>query len=363
MMNSRFFRFTRPFRIFFVGVDAAAAVAVAAGVAVTAMMLVGLPQRVFAQQNAPQKNPLPLEAPGTVQVCSRAWLSRLPGIDRAQCLAAQLRPSGSLSHQGRTLYLRDVLPPTMGHSDAPLRVLVVGAIHGDELTSAALALRWLALAQEGSLARAVHWRFIPVLNPDGLLALRPRRVNARGVDLNRNFATPNWAQEAPKYWEKRTRKDPRRWPGPAPLSEPETQFLQTQLDGFDPHLVVSIHAPYGVLDFDGPHDPPQRLGRLHLEKVGIFPGSLGHYGGIQQGLPVVTIELEHALQMPREGEIRAMWNDLLDWMDSRQPPLAQQKEHYPYVASTTRLTLRPGGGISAEVPRPENQKPLLDDPH
>lgn len=359
MMNSRFFHFPRPSWLFSVCVNAVAVVA--------AVVLLGLPHSALAQPS---------------QVCSHAWLSRLPGIDHAQCLAAQLRPSGSLSHQGRALYLRDVLPPTASqlpatsalnrrsHSDAPLRVLVVGAIHGDELTSAALALRWLALAQESlqdsaspttpHMAHMVHWRFIPVLNPDGLLALRPRRVNARGVDLNRNFATPNWVHEAPKYWEKRTRKDPRRWPGPAPLSEPETQFLQTQLDGFDPHLVVSIHAPYGVLDFDGPHDPPQRLGRLHLEKVGIFPGSLGHYGGIQQGLPVVTIELEHALQMPREGEIRAMWNDLLDWMGTRQPPLAQQKEHYPYVASTT---LRPGGGVSADGPHLENQMLLPDVPH
>lgn len=294
------------------------------------------------------------------EICSRAWLARIPGIDRTQCMAAQLRPSGSRSYQGRALYLRDMPPPVLmgprdlSHSShassdsdhvarggfaSALRVLVVGAIHGDELTSAALALRWLALAQQTQqtqhthpmrpmqpIVPPVHWRFIPVLNPDGLLAARPRRVNARGVDLNRNFATPNWAQEAPKYWAQRTRKDPRRWPGQTPLSEPETQFLQKQLDSFDPHLVVSIHAPYGVLDFDGPHEPPHRLGRLHLDKVGIFPGSLGHYGGVQQGMPVVTIELEHALHMPRESEIQAMWHDLLGWMQTRQPPLASSSK-------------------------------------
>jgi murein tripeptide amidase MpaA len=31
---------------------------------------------------------------------------------------------------------------------------------------------------------------VPVLNPDGMLAAKPRRVNANGVDLNRNFPTP-----------------------------------------------------------------------------------------------------------------------------------------------------------------------------
>lgn len=200
----------------------------------------------------------------------------------------------------------------------PLRVLVVGAIHGDELSAASLAMHWIAQAEKTD--RPVHWRFIPVLNPDGFLAPRPTRVNARGVDLNRNFNTPRWEQEAPQWWAKRARKDPRRWPGPKPLSEPESQFLHDQMDSFHPHLVVSIHAPYGVLDFDGPHEPPQRLGRLRLDRVGVFPGSLGHYGGVLQGMPVVTIELEHALKPPREAEVRAMWSDLLRWMDARLLP-------------------------------------------
>ena len=242
------------------------------------------------------------------------WLQRLPGITAAQCRSAALRPSLGRSVQGRPLLVRDVLPAS-GVPATTLRVLVVGAMHGDELTSAALALQWIGLAEQAR--RPVHWRYLPILNPDGLLAPRPTRVNARGVDLNRNFATPHWERDAPLYWEKRTGKDPRRWPGPAPLSEPETQFLLRQMDSFAPNLVVSIHAPYGVLDFDGPHEPPQRLGRLRLDRVGVFPGSLGHYGGVQQGMPVVTIELEHALDMPSATEVRSMWSDLLRWMDQR----------------------------------------------
>ncbi|QIL45298.1 murein peptide amidase A [Acidovorax sp. HDW3] len=277
---------------------------------------------LWAAANTPATPPRPSSRP-LAEPCTRAWLARLPGINQAQCQALQLVPSGARSRLGRPLLLRDL--PAPAGSTTPLRVLVVGAIHGDELTAAALALQWLALAEKSP--RSVHWRFIPLLNPDGLLAKRPTRVNARGVDLNRNFATPGWERDAPLYWEKRTRKDPRRWPGPAPLSEPETQFLQAQLQEFSPQLVVSIHAPYGVLDFDGPHTPPQRLGRLHLERVGLFPGSLGHYGSVQQGLPVVTIELEHAQKMPRPTDVQAMWHDLLRWMDQRlQPALAHSDE-------------------------------------
>lgn len=268
-------------------------------------------------------SPAPVPPPPGVRSGAAAcelFLHRLPGVGPALCHAAQLVPSGGHSLKGLPLYWRYILPAAAvpqspAAPGAALRVLVVGGIHGDELTSASLALHWIALAQKAG--QPVHWRFIPVLNPDGLLAARPMRVNARGVDLNRNFDTPEWERDAPLYWEKRTRKDPRRWPGPAPLSEPESQFLHAQMDEFRPQLVVSIHAPYGVLDFDGPHDPPQRLGRLRLDRVGVFPGSLGHYGGVQQGMPVVTIELDHALRLPPEAEVRSMWRDLLRWMDAR----------------------------------------------
>ncbi len=253
-------------------------------------------------------------------------LHRMPTVSRSQCDSAALVASGAQSVQGVPLFWRDVpvaaAAPNGG--EVPLRVLVVGAMHGDELTAASLALRWIALAEQAR--RPVHWRFIPVLNPDGLLARPATRVNARGVDLNRNFPTPGWAQDAPLYWEKRTRRDPRRWPGPEPVSEPESRFLHAQMAEFKPQLIVSIHAPYGVLDFDGPQSPPARLGRLWLDQVGIFPGSLGHYAGVHRGMPVVTIELPHALDMPRDAEVQSMWEDLLRWM----------AEHWPQVEAAAR---------------------------
>lgn len=237
------------------------------------------------------------------------WRAKLPGLTQAQCQALSLQASGARSVQGRELWMGDV-----GAVSARTKVLVIGAIHGDELSASSVALQWMALAAE--TPAGAHWRFIPVLNPDGLLSRPPRRVNAHGVDLNRNFPTPRWEQEAPRYWAQRTRKDPRRWPGPKPLSEPETQFVHDQMDAFAPDLIVSIHAPYGVLDFDGPAAPPQRLGRLVLDPVGVFPGSLGNYGGLHKGVPVVTIELPSALRAPLPAETRQMWSDLQRWMSA-----------------------------------------------
>ena len=272
--------------------------------------------------------------------CSAApcdeFVARLPNVNRALCRAANLQPSAARSVQGRTLWVRDINTDNnannanIGNANSPnstnsaaLRVLVIGAIHGDELSSASVALHWLRLADLGvfDTPQAVHWRFIPALNPDGLFNQPPRRVNANGVDLNRNFPTPNWERDANIYWEKRTQKDPRRYPGSKPLSEPETRFLHEEMQRFKPQLIVSIHAPYGVLDFDGPKlggfVPPSKLGRLYLDQVGIFPGSLGNYGGVHKGVPVVTVELPNSTRTPLDAEMRQMWLDLLRWMSDR----------------------------------------------
>jgi murein peptide amidase A len=237
-------------------------------------------------------------------------VGKLPNVGKPLCEQARLVDSGARSVKGTPIYMRDV-----AGADAKLRVMVVGGIHGDELSSAAVAFHWMQLANDPhtQMPQPVHWRFIPLLNPDGMMTRPPRRVNANGVDLNRNFPTPNWERDAAVYWQQRTGRDPRRWPGPKPLSEPESRFLHDQMQKFKPHLIVSIHAPYGVLDFDGPSVPPSRLGRLYLDQVGIFPGSLGNYGGVHKGVPVVTIELFNALRTPLDAEMRQMWIDLLRW--------------------------------------------------
>lgn len=150
-------------------------------------------------------------------------LARLPNVGKPLCEAAQLKDSGARSVQGRPIWVRDLAP-----AQPQLQVLVVGGIHGDELSSASLVMHWIAQAQREQAAKGhaatTQWRFIPVLNPDGLLARRPARVNARGVDLNRNFPTPDWSRETKIYWEQRVKRDPRRYPGPRPCQSPNPAF-------------------------------------------------------------------------------------------------------------------------------------------
>ena len=102
-------------------------------------------------------------------------------MKRELCESARLQPTAARSVKGRTIWARDVKP-----IHASLRVLVVGAMHGDELSSAAVAVHWIKLAEQmpNSTLQGTHWRFVPMLNPDGVFSRFPQRVNAHGVDLN-----------------------------------------------------------------------------------------------------------------------------------------------------------------------------------
>jgi hypothetical protein len=134
--------------------------------------------------------------------------ARLPYVNRAFCEAAKLQPSAARSVTGRTRWTRDI-KAELAPADTP---------------------------------QAVHGRFIPALKLDGLLSQPARRVNPNGVDLNRNFPIPNSQRNAKTFWEKRTNKDPRRYPGITPLSKPESKFIYEEMQRFKPHLIVSIHA-------------------------------------------------------------------------------------------------------------------------
>ncbi len=250
-----------------------------------------------------------------VDWCPRLVKS-LPGVTTSTCQHSSLVPTGVLSHNGFPILVRDVAPvaaKAVGKKIVPVRVLLLGGIHGDELTASAIVFQWMQRMQ-GPLAQSIQWKIVPVVNPDGLMADKPKRVNAKGVDLNRNFPTPGWQQEAPSYWAKATHSDPRRFPGVAPLSEPESRWISDAIEKFHPDVVVSVHAPFGVLDFDGPASPPRRFGRLLYNRVGVYPGSLGNYSGLHKHVPVITIELPNAKTMPPDVEVQRIWQDMLSWI-------------------------------------------------
>lgn len=249
--------------------------------------------------------------------CQRL-VKRLPDVSAATCQRSALAPTGAVSRNGFPLLMRSVPAAKPGKSREPVRILLLGGIHGDELTAAAIVFQWMQWMNT-SASQKFHWHVAPVVNPDGLLASKPQRVNANGVDLNRNFPTPGWDRDAKHYWTQRTGRDPRRFPGKSPLSEPESRWLSGEMERFQPHVIISVHAPFGVLDFDGPSTAPRRFGRLYLSRVGVYPGSLGNYGGMYKNVPVITIELPNAQAMPPKDEVRRIWNDMLAWIERNVP--------------------------------------------
>lgn len=242
--------------------------------------------------------------------------TRLESIDPADCKHFGLQLGDGASRDGAALLFRDFSPRQRRHGAH--RVLLMGGVHGDELSSVSIVFQWMRrLEQERQ--QPFRWRVIPSANPDGLFADPASRANRGGVDLNRNFPSADWDRDALTYWKNKTGADPRRYPGESALSEPETRWLYAQIQQFKPDAIVSVHAPYGVLDYDGPMDPPERFGYLRLSPLGIYPGSLGNYAGVDLGIPVITLELPHAAQMPTVAQTQRIWADMLAWLDRNLP--------------------------------------------
>lgn len=105
-------------------------------------------------------------------------------------------------------------------------VLVFGCIHGDECAG----MRAVAHSERGCPPCGDGLVTVPNLNPDGLAL--GTRVNARGVDLNRNFAS-DWRPIG-------VPGDPEH-SGPAPFSEAETRIARRLIKALHPDVTIWFH--------------------------------------------------------------------------------------------------------------------------
>jgi len=239
---------------------------------------------------------------------------KLGSVSVEDCLTQELEFAGAYSVNARPLAMRDFHPRS--ESDANTKVLIMGGIHGDEYSSISIMFKWMSLIQKSG-GNSYTWRFLPSVNPDGLLDGQAVRQNTSGVDLNRNFPSQDWDAAAIEYWRNNTGENPRRYPGQAAASEPEVRWIIEQIEKFDPEVIVSVYAPYHLLDFDGPSQAPDKIGDLYLHQLSVYPGSLGNYAGLDLGIPVVTLELPSAGIMPSVDQIETMWIDMVTWLNNR----------------------------------------------
>ncbi len=115
-------------------------------------------------------------------------------------------------------------------SPARLKMLVVGAIHGDETAGMRIARRLIA----GDLPAQTKLLVVPTINPDGVAARS--RGNAHGVDLNRNF---------PFRWRPLSGGE---YSGTGPLSEPESRAAYLLIRREEPDVTIWFHQPFGLID-------------------------------------------------------------------------------------------------------------------
>ena len=209
----------------------------------------------------------------------------------------------STSVQGRPL-----LYYSFGPEDSKNVTLIFSMVHGDEITPLYIGFKMAEWATE-NMKRYPKARLIiaPLVNPDGFLGYPKTRMNAHGVDCNRNFSTKDWSADAIKSWKLKMHAEKRRFPGYKPDSEPETLFQKSLIEKFKPSKLISIHSPLNMMDYDGPdHLKLQTFYEDYVKKCeelrqkvqakssGFFPGSLGNYAGQELGIPTITLELPTA---------------------------------------------------------------------
>ncbi len=166
----------------------------------------------------------------------RSWIAGAASACILACCllaAAGTASAGERTTIGHSLQGRPIVATTSGSAGAPLRVLVVGCVHGDEAAGIRVARRLIA---NPSLPRVALW-VVPSLNPDGVAA--GTRGNARGVDLNRNFPFGWRPLEGLEY------------SGPRPLSEPESRAAARLTRRLRPDLTIWFHQPFGLVDRSG----------------------------------------------------------------------------------------------------------------
>lgn len=220
-------------------------------------------------------------------------------------------------------------------------LILINGIHGDE-TNAAPVLDALMSGLDGgapALSAALALYIIPAMNPDGVAD--NRRLNANGVDLNRNWQTYDWRTNIEISATERLAGGG----GRQPFSEPETRAARDWLSSLRGQYpggltVVYFHAafaPDGLVS-PGAHfvngqelaDTPSRLvGEVLAEAAGFqyynfWPGDYRVAGdastwAVAHGLRALTVELptHEALTETESKNLREAIVTVINWLASK----------------------------------------------
>lgn len=165
------------------------------------------------------------------------------------------------------------------NSNYDKKILIIGVFHGDEWQGEYFINSYLKNSKKPKKNEVYY---IPRLNNN------TERKNKRGVDLNRNFPTKNWIKSVNNDY----------FGGEKPNSEIETKFLVDLIDKNDFSAIITLHAPYKVINYDGPAlELAQKIQKFINYKITSdigypTPGSFGTYCGIERNIPTITLEID-----------------------------------------------------------------------
>jgi protein MpaA len=184
------------------------------------------------------------------------------GSIAASGLGGEAQPVSTTTVLGSSVLGRWIVGIERGDPKAAVKIVVVGCIHGNECAG----IRVVRSLEEARLPAGIDLWLVPDANPDGRAALT--RVNAHGVDLNRNF---------PWHWKSSPEAADPHYSGPYPVSETESRILYTLLETARPRLVIWYHQSLAVVDESGGDMALERLYSdlvgLPLERLPRYPGS------------------------------------------------------------------------------------------
>lgn len=199
-------------------------------------------------------------------------------------------------------------------------VLYVGTIHGDEANTKRLLDKWIDDI-EGNPGRIPAGRkvvIVPLANPDGYA--RGTRINARGVDLNRNFAANNWKSSVKMPWGAVLETGG----GTEPISEPESQAIKNFIANKNPTFIMTFHSKASIVEANEAGNSVA-IGNIYAKYSGYAnrpastnggtfnydtTGSLEEWGKDKLNLPIILIELATRTDDEFSRNKEAMWDVL-----------------------------------------------------
>lgn len=196
---------------------------------------------------------------------------------------------------------RPIVAVEMGNPAAPHRLLVIAAIHGDETAGIAIVR---AIEARPRPANLDLW-IIEALNPDGVAT--GTRLNAHGVDLNRNF---------PYLWTLKYEPWDGEYSGPSAASEPETRAAMAFIARIRPGATIWYHTRQTPL-IDESGGASVALEQRYAQLVGLplvqltrYPGSgIGWENNTLSGTTAFAVEL--ALGTPSSATVQRHVNAVL----------------------------------------------------